>query len=94
MQGTGMDLRALQSIYMYPTLVIFASGKGIATAKALVEAVSDANGLDLPFRQSVRLYYRVRLGYPSHWSQPERYICRALKSLACLAAITRAEALQ
>ncbi len=54
-----MDLRAMQSIYTFPTLVIFASGKGIATAKALIEATSDATGLDLDFRQTVRLYYRV-----------------------------------
>lgn len=59
LQGTGMDLRPMQSIYTYTTLVIFASGKGIGTAKALIEATSDANGLDLGFRQSVRLYYRV-----------------------------------
>ena len=55
-----MDVRPMLSIYGYPTLVMFASGKGIATAKALIEATSDANGLDLGFRQSVRLYYRVR----------------------------------
>ena len=54
-----MDLRAMQSIYRFPTLVMFAEGKGIATAKALIEAISDAHGLDLDFRQSVRLYYRV-----------------------------------
>ena len=59
MQGTGMDLRAMQSIYNFPTLVIFASGKGIASAKALIEATSDATHLDLGFRQTVRLYYRV-----------------------------------
>lgn len=49
----------MQSIYTFPTLIIFAEGKGIATAKALIEATSDANGLDLYFRQQVRLYYRV-----------------------------------
>ena len=54
-----MDLRAMQSIYTFPTLVIFASGKGIATAKALIEATGDTAGLDLDFRQTVRLYYRV-----------------------------------
>lgn len=54
-----MDLRAMQSIYNFPTLVIFAAGKGIATAKALIEAASDAATLNLDFRQTVRLYYRV-----------------------------------
>lgn len=51
----------MQSIYQYPTVVIFAEGKGIATAKALIEAANDANGLDLNFRQEARLYYRVRI---------------------------------
>jgi hypothetical protein len=60
LQGAGIDLRPMQSIYMFPTLVIFAEGKGIAGARALIEAGSDANGLDLYFRQDVRLYYRVR----------------------------------
>ena len=59
LQGAGIDLRPMQSIYMFPTLVIFAEGKGIAGAKALIEAGSDAHGLDLYFRQDVRLYYRV-----------------------------------
>lgn len=58
--GAGMDLRPMQSIYMFPTLVIFAEGKGIAGARALIEAGSDAHGLDLEFRQDVRLYYRAR----------------------------------
>lgn len=61
MQGAGIDLRPMQSIYMFPTLVIFAEGKGIAGARALIEAGSDAHGLDLYFRQDVRLYYRVSL---------------------------------
>ena len=60
-QGAGIDLRPMQSIYMFPTLVIFAEGKGIAGARALIEAGSDAHGLDLYFRQDVRLYYRVSL---------------------------------
>jgi len=60
LQGAGIDLRPMQSIYMFPTLVIFAEGKGIAGAKALIEAGSDAHGLDLDFRQDVRLYYRVK----------------------------------
>lgn len=61
MQGNGIDVRPMQSIYQFPTLVIFAEGKGIATAKALIETSNDANGLDLNFRQDVRLYYRVRI---------------------------------
>lgn len=57
--GNGIDVRPMQSIYQFPTLVIFAEGKGIATAKALIETSNDANGLDLNFRQDVRLYYRA-----------------------------------
>ena len=51
----------MQSIYQFPTIIIFAEGKGIATAKALIEASDDASGLNLGFRQQIRLYYRVSL---------------------------------
>ena len=60
LQGNGLDLRAMHSIYQFPTIIIFAEGKGIGTAKALIEAANDANGLDMNFRQEARLYYRVR----------------------------------
>lgn len=59
MQGAGLDLRPMQSIYQYPTLIIFAEGKGIATARALIQASDDSGGLNLRFRQDIRLYYRV-----------------------------------
>ena len=57
-----MDLRGgIISIYTYPTIVIFCEGRGIAAAKALVEAQSSEGGLNFPYREDVRLYYRVRL---------------------------------
>lgn len=35
-------------------------GAGIATAKALIEATTDAGGLSFKRRGDVRMYYRVR----------------------------------
>lgn len=40
-------------------MIIFCGGKGIATAKALIEATSDVSSLNIPLRDSVRLYYKV-----------------------------------
>ena len=65
-----MDLRPMQSIYQFPTLVMFAEGRGIAGAKALIEMANDSNGLNFNFRQDVRLYYRV-----SHLSNIDLYEC-------------------
>ncbi len=55
-----MDLSAMTPIFGYPTLVIFAEGRGIATARALIEAEPDVGGLSFKMRSDVRLYYRVR----------------------------------
>lgn len=56
-----MDLRGpVCGIYRYPTIIIFCEGRGIATARALIEAGSEEGGLTLTLRQDVRLYYRVR----------------------------------
>lgn len=41
---------------------MFAEGRGIATARALIESGTEECGLNLPMRQDVRLYYRVRMG--------------------------------
>lgn len=49
----------------YPTLVLFVEGRGIATARALIESPSSVTNLGLEFRQDVRMYYRVRC-YNSH----------------------------
>ena len=60
MQGAGINLRApIRSIWAYPTLIIFAEGLGIATARSLIEADVEVGSLNLPQRQDVRLYYRV-----------------------------------
>ena len=59
-----MDLRGpIRGMYRYPTVVMFCEGRGIAAARALIEAGADEGGLSLPVRQDVRLYYRVR----RHW---------------------------
>ena len=69
-QGTGLNLRgAIQAIFQYPVLVIFAEGRGIAAARALIESTADVGGLNFGYRKDVRLYYRVRI-YPSLSSLP------------------------
>ena len=61
LQGSGLDLRGpIQSLFAYPTLIIFCEGQGIATAKALIEATSNTGGLLFNLRSEVRMYYRVR----------------------------------
>ncbi|RMZ56576.1 hypothetical protein APUTEX25_001423 [Auxenochlorella protothecoides] len=61
-KGSGLDLRgSLLGIFQHPTVVIFAQGSGIATAKALLLASSDVCGLNLRMRTGEkRLYYRAR----------------------------------
>jgi len=61
--GTGLNLRGeIQSIFFYRTILLFASGRGIATAKALIESSASASrgGLDFSFREQVKLYYKVK----------------------------------
>jgi len=56
-----MDLRGpIYGLSGYPTIVMFAEGRGIATARALIESGAEECGLNLPMRKDVRLYYRVR----------------------------------
>eukprot|EP00884_Botryococcus_braunii_P014682 jgi/Botrbrau1/23214/Bobra.0041s0058.1 len=57
--GGGIDLREITPIFMYPTIIIFAEGHGIATARALIEAEPNAGGLNFGMRSDVRLYYRA-----------------------------------
>eukprot|EP00877_Chromochloris_zofingiensis_P007150 jgi/Chrzof1/2689/Cz11g25090.t1 len=59
--GAGLDLRSsgLLAIFRYPTLVLFVEGRGIATARALIESPSSVTNLGLEFRQDVRMYYRA-----------------------------------
>lgn len=60
--GWGLNLRGpIAGIYTCPTVVIFVQGAdGLATARALITASSDAGGLNLEYRDTVRIYYRVR----------------------------------
>ncbi|GFR44771.1 hypothetical protein Agub_g6102, partial [Astrephomene gubernaculifera] len=59
--GEGLDLRGspLMAIYQCPTIVIFVSGRGIATLRALLESSPDVANLNLAFRRDVRVYYKV-----------------------------------
>ncbi len=58
-QGGGLNLRPVQPLYVYPTIVLFASGAGIAAARAVIESEEDDGGLCFPRREHVVLYYRV-----------------------------------
>eukprot|EP00210_Caulerpa_lentillifera_P003269 g3120.t1 len=59
-KGGGINLRqSALGIYRYPTVVIFAEGLGIGTARALIEATHDIPNLSLQFREDARLYYKA-----------------------------------
>eukprot|EP01024_Parvocaulis_polyphysoides_P018469 TRINITY_DN18189_c0_g2_i3.p1 TRINITY_DN18189_c0_g2~~TRINITY_DN18189_c0_g2_i3.p1 ORF type:complete len:347 (-),score=53.55 TRINITY_DN18189_c0_g2_i3:1213-2253(-) len=59
-EGTGLNLRTpIMSIFAYPTIVMFVSGKGIASLKALIECAADITSLSLPNREIVRVYYKA-----------------------------------
>eukprot|EP00798_Chlamydomonas_sp_ICE-L_P004574 gene4574-14754_t len=60
-KGSGLDLKRspLNAIFRYPTIVMFVSGKGIGTARALVYASADVPSLCIGFRQDVRIYYKA-----------------------------------
>jgi hypothetical protein len=55
-QGGGLALKPLLGIWRYPVVLLFASGKGIATAKALIECTT-MGGLTFTAREDARLYY-------------------------------------
>ena len=60
LQGGGLQLRGpISGVFLFPTLVIFCEGAGIAAAKALIEAGTEPCGLGLKRRTDVRMYYRV-----------------------------------
>jgi hypothetical protein len=45
---------------VHPQILLFVSGKGIAAARALLEAPHDVPSLSVPLRKEVRMYYKVR----------------------------------
>ncbi|KAL4436125.1 hypothetical protein ABPG77_005573 [Micractinium sp. CCAP 211/92] len=58
--GGGLPLRGpVAAVFLYPTVVIFCEGSGIAAAKALIEAGNEPSGLNLTRRPDVRMYYRA-----------------------------------
>lgn len=59
-RGTGLNLRGpIIGMFTYRTIIIFAEGPAIATAKALIEAPASAGGLGFLLREDARLYYRA-----------------------------------
>lgn len=57
-EPTGLDLRPVLFISGFPTMLFFASGRGIAVVRAIIEAKEgDKGSLSLGFREEVRLYY-------------------------------------
>eukprot|EP00475_Leptophrys_vorax_P012597 TRINITY_DN19018_c0_g1_i1.p1 TRINITY_DN19018_c0_g1~~TRINITY_DN19018_c0_g1_i1.p1 ORF type:complete len:360 (-),score=38.32 TRINITY_DN19018_c0_g1_i1:110-1189(-) len=55
-QSNGLDLRPIMFLSRFPTLLIFASGNGIAAARSLIEA-KDVGSLYPGMRSEVRLFY-------------------------------------
>lgn len=82
--GAGLDLRssAVCAIYRYPTVVMFVTGAGIATAKALLESDTSVPNLGLNFRDDVRMYYLApnesSFVYRQHWDDWEERGCKVL----------------
>lgn len=55
---SGLDLRPILFLTRFPTILLFASGKGIAVAKAIIEAKdADMGSLNLGLREQTRLFY-------------------------------------
>lgn len=55
---SGLDLRPIYFLTRYPTILFFASGKGIAVAKAIIEAKdADLASMTLGMRENIRLFY-------------------------------------
>jgi hypothetical protein len=56
-QESGLDLRPIMTLARFPTVVFFARGRGLAVARAIVEAKDGDNGsMNLSFRDEVRLF--------------------------------------
>ncbi|KAG6552850.1 hypothetical protein Mapa_005505 [Marchantia paleacea] len=69
---TGLDLRPILFLTRYSTQIIFAQGKGIAVARAIMECRDGDNGsLNLGLREDVRLYYEAP--NPSSLAYKDRY---------------------
>lgn len=55
---SGLDLRPILFLSRFPTILFFASGKGIAIAKAIIETKdADVGSLSLSMRDDIRLFY-------------------------------------
>jgi len=57
LQEPGLDMRPILTLARFPTIVFFARGRGMAVARAIVEAIDGDNGsMNLSFRDEVRLF--------------------------------------
>eukprot|EP00250_Pteridium_aquilinum_P008148 c17716_g1_i1 orf=362-1498(-) len=55
---SGLDLRPILFLTRYPTILFFASGKGISVAKAIIETKdADVGSMTLGMREDIRLFY-------------------------------------
>ena len=57
-----------RSLPQFPVVLLFASGKGIATARALIECAG-VGGLTLRSREDVRLYYAAPVDGELAWKE-------------------------
>jgi hypothetical protein len=67
--GTGLNLRGpIAGVFTRPTLVLFVSGPGAATARALVEA-TEGGLAPLSMRRDVVIYYRAPTARAVAWGE-------------------------
>ena len=70
--GTGLNLKGpIAGAFTRPTLVLFVSGAGAATARALIEASADGGGglAPLSLRRDVVLYYKAPTQRAVAWGE-------------------------
>ena len=70
--GTGLNLKGpIAGAFTRPTLVLFVSGAGAATARALVEASADGGGglAPLSLRRDVVIYYKAPTARAVAWGE-------------------------
>ncbi|XP_024358157.1 fruit protein pKIWI502 [Physcomitrium patens] len=72
LQTAGLDLRPILTLSRFPTIVFFARGRGLAVARAIVEAIDgDVGSMSLSFREEVRLFCSA--SKPSELAYQEKF---------------------
>ncbi|KAJ9530114.1 hypothetical protein QJQ45_023373, partial [Haematococcus lacustris] len=59
-EGLGLKGTGIMAIFRYPKVLLFVQGRGIATARALLECSHDVPGISCHLRQEVKAYYKVK----------------------------------